>query len=48
MLYNPERAKAMAEEALTRIATVFNWANIAKQTNDVYVRCWKEYVKSDW
>ena len=48
VLYNPERAKAMAEEALTRIATVFNWANIAKQTNDVYVRCWKEYVKSDW
>lgn len=47
-LHNPAFAHGMAEQATERVKTVFNWDNIAEQTNEVYLRVWKEYRASTW
>ena len=48
VLHNPTLAHEIAGHAATRVQTVFNWDVIAKQTNDVYRRVYREYVGSAW
>lgn len=48
VLHEPDTAKRMAEAARERLNGDFNWANIARQTTDVYERVWKEYQASGW
>lgn len=42
MLYNPEWAMAMVNEANHRLVDTFNWGIIAEQTKDVYSRVLEE------
>ena len=48
VLHDPRRAHEMAYRAFERVKTTFNWALIAQQTHEVYVRIWKEYRASNW
>ena len=47
-LHYPDLAVAMADRAAERIETVFNWDVIARQTNEVYRRVYREYIASAW
>jgi glycogen synthase len=47
-LGNPEKMDRMKEAAKARLRTDFEWANIARQTIDVYDRVWNEFLHSYW
>ncbi len=47
-LLNPGHAHEMAETAFERVETLFNWARIAAQTREVYLRVIQEYRNSNW
>ncbi len=48
LLYDPEFARHLAENAFARVQTVFDWDVIAAETEAVYARCWAEYKASSW
>lgn len=48
VLNDPQRAEALKKAARARLDTDFNWANIARQTLDVYERVWSEFLSSYW
>jgi glycosyltransferase involved in cell wall biosynthesis len=48
VLHNPRMAREMADRAVERVKTVFNWDVIADQTHQVYRRIYAEYRASTW
>jgi glycogen(starch) synthase len=48
VLEDPARAARLQQAASERLATDFDWANIARQTAQVYERVWGEFMASHW
>ena len=48
ILHEPETAARMSDAARERLATDFDWDNLASQTAAVYERVWREFLASDW
>lgn len=48
VLQDPERAERLKQNANLRLATDFNWKNLAGQTQKVYERVWSEFLNSPW
>lgn len=48
VLHNPAFADTLAERAVDKVRTVFNWDVIAEQTRDVYLRVLGEFAVSTW
>lgn len=48
VLDDEKRAAKLANSARERLSTDFDWANIARQTKEVYERVWSEFLSSYW
>lgn len=48
VLQDPVRARALAQNALTRLQEEFDWDLIAQQTCALYERVWAEFLSSYW
>jgi len=48
VLQDPVAARRRARNALKTVQREFNWARIARQTQQVYRRVWNEFRRAAW